>query len=398
MRTFSRAIEGITPRFRTGYSVDPQLGIGDPALAEYLGIGASSASGVLLTESTALELSAVWRAVALTSGTIAGLPIKTYKREGERKERVSGLMDNPHPDMTQFEWTETVLAHLLLWGNAYLLHIYGGAGQILGLAPIHPSAVIPRWEDDGKVYTVRQRKGGTREYTALDLTQIPGLSYDGLAGMSPIGRARNSLGTALAGERAAGRIFKNGLMLGGVMSPKEAVFKTQAKKLLDGLKAKAGFDNAGDIAWMPAAVDFKPWTMNPIDAQFLESRHFGIEECGRWFGTPRELLNESGASSWGSGIHELVKGWQRFTLSGWTSRIEQRITKLTSRNTFVEYDYSGLLQPSPEVEIDLLVRQVEAGILTINEARAIRNLPPVAWGNDRPGAPVTPALITGERP
>lgn len=356
---------------------EPQLGIGDPALAEYLGIGTVSTAGIPISEHSALELSAVWRCVNLIAGTIAGLPLKTYRREGETKKQVPSFLDSPHPDMTQFEWTETVMAQALLWGNNFLLHIHGGAGQVVGLAPLHPGAVAVRVDRElGKVFKVHQKDGEPRDFTAVDLTHVPALNYDGLVGLSPIGVARQSMGTAAASDRAAARMFKNGLLLGGIITPKESLSKTQFGKLLAGIRKKSGADSAGDVAAFPVNVDFKPWTMNAVDAQFLESRHYGIEEMARWYGVPRELLSANGASSWGSGIQELVRGWQRFCLFSWTSRLEQRLSRLLPKNQFCEFDYSGLLQPSPETEIELLIRQVESGILTVDEARAIRNLPP----------------------
>lgn len=363
-----------------------QLGIGDPALAEYLGIGTISAAGIPVTEHTALGLSAYWRAVALTAGTIAAMPLKTYRKtgdNGEVRERVPSFLDKPHPDMTQFEWTETVVAQLMLWGNNYNLHIHGGAGQIVGLAPLNP-VIVGRVQIDetvGKVFPVRQGNGVIRDFTTADLTHIPGLNYDGFIGLSPVGVARQSLGTALAGDRAAARMFKNGMLLGGLLSLKETATKTQIGKILSGLRKKSGAESAGDVAFVPAAVDFKPWTMNAADAQFLESRHFGIEEVARWTGVPKELLSASGATSWGSGIQELVRSFRVMCLMGWTTRIEQRLSLLLPKNQFCEFDYSGLIQPSPEEEIDLLIRQVEAGILTRDEARAIRNLKPLGATN-----------------
>ncbi len=362
---------------------DVQLGIGDPALAEYLGIGLGNAAGVQLSELSSLGLSAVWRSVVLISGTIATLPLNTYERtralggRTEGREQVESFLDNPHPDLTPFEWIELVMAHELLWGNSYLFHMEGGAGQIAGLAPLPPWTVsVEREKESGlKVFRTRDINGDLRTLTGFELTHIPAFGVDGLKGLSPISVARHSLGAALAGDRAAGRMFKNGLLLGGILRPKtEALTKTQKDQVLDGLRSSAGIENAGDVAFIPAPVEFSPWTMNAVDAQFLESRHFGIEECSRWLGVPRELLSESGASSWGSGIKEIVRGFGRFCLATWTTRLQQRLTTTLPERQFCEFDYSAFLQPSPEEEIDLLIRQVDAGLLTLNEARAIRNM------------------------
>lgn len=380
------------PEIRTS----PSISISDPGLAEYLGLGFGNDSGVSLTELSALELSAVWRSCVLVAGTIGTLPLKSYQRVkldngGNRKEQIETFYDAPHPDLTPFEWVELVMAHELLWGNAYLFHIYGGASQIMGLAPFSPWAVgLSQCTEEGinygrKEFRTKDLKGTTRTFTSANILHVPAFGTDGLRGLSPIGAARHSLGAAKAGDKAAGRMFRNGLLLGGILRPKgEALTKTQRDQVMSGLKRHAGAENAGDVAFVPAPVEFSPWTMNAVDAQFLESRHFGIEECSRWFGVPRELLSESGASSWGSGISEIVKGFQKFCLSTHTTRLQQRFSTLLPAGQFCEFDYSGLLQPDPKEEIDLLIRQVEAGLLTKDEARAIRNLPPLATATPDP--------------
>ena len=360
---------------------EPTVSISDPAMMEFLGIGHLNDAGISITETNSLELSAVWRSVLLISGTIASLPLHTYKRTGpESRVDIESFLDNPHPEMSPFEWKELLMAHELLWGDSFQHNVYGGAGQILGLTPLPPWSVgVKRDKKNGqKVFSVTDINGIIRELSAMDITHIPAFSLDGLRGLSPIGVARHSLGAARAGDKAAGRMFKNGMLVGGILSPKtDALTKAQKGQVLDGLKAQAGADNAGDVAFVPAAVDFRPWTMNAIDAQFLESRHFGIEECSRWFGVPRELLSESGASSWGSGIQEIVRGFARFCLSGWTTRIEQRLSMLLPPKQFCEFDYSKFLKPSPEEEIRLLIEQVNAKLLTVDEARAKRNLGPL---------------------
>lgn len=363
------------------YRAEPTISIGDPAAAEFLGIGHSNDAGVALTEPGAMELSAVWRSVLLISGTIAGLPLHTYERTGpDSRVEIESFLDQPHPDMSPFEWKELIMAHQLLWGDSFLYHMSGGAGQILGLTPFPPWSVsVKRDENTGsKLYGVRDIKGNVTELSPLDLTHIMGFSLDGLRGLGPIQQARHSLGTAKAGNKAAGRMFRNGLMFGGLLTPKaDALTKTQKTEVLDGLKMQAGADHAGDIAFVPAAVSFSPWAMSAVDAQFLEGQHFGIEECSRWFGVPRELLSESGASSWGSGIQEIVRGFSRFCLASHTTRIEQRLSMLLPPGQFCEFDYSKFLKPSPEEEIRLLIEQVNAKLLTIDEARAKRNLPPL---------------------
>lgn len=370
----------------------PGMTLSDPALAEYLGLSGANVAGVNVNESSSLGLTAVYRAVSLISGAIAGLPLKTYRDTPDgRRERVSSFLDEPNgPDgMTRFEWVELVMCHLLLHGNAYLIHQYGGAGQLVGLVPAHPSVVQvkqpdtaeekARFGDWPKMFVVNLRDGRDLQLSPGDLTHIPALSLDGLKGVAPIEAHRQAIGAGLAGDMAAARMFGSGMLLGGMVSANEDLNEDDAQEIVDGIKAKtAGAKHAGDIAFINAQLTFHPWTVPARDAQFIESRAHQIEEVSRIFGVPPHLLGQTDKqTSWGTGVAEQNRGLARYTLMAWTSRIEQRLRRLLPRPRFVEFDYSGFLQPSPEVEIPLLIQQVQAGLLTVNEARAIRNMEPL---------------------
>lgn len=365
----------------------PRLSIGDPALAEYLGMSERSYAGVPVTESSTLGLSAVFRAVSIISGTIAGLPLKTYRESNGQRERVGSFLDNPGGELlTPFEWTELVLVHLLLHGNAYLLHVYNGAGGIVSTFPLHPGLVyVEPSEQYGKIFKVTGSDGETREYTPRDLTHIPGLGTDGIKGLSVLALARNSFGTSIAGEQAAARMFGNGLLLGGMVTSDEQLTEEDAKTVMLGLKGKMqGTKNAGDLAFVNASLKFTPWTVPAKDAQFIESRQHQITDIARWFGVPKMLLAEDGASTWGSGIAELNRGLHRYTLIGWTSRIEQRLSRLLPQPRFCEFDPAGLLAGTPQEVTQNIAAELAAGTLTLDEARRILNRPPLSASTEAP--------------
>lgn len=389
-----------------------EFSIGDPALVEWFGLGGSNAAGMPVTEASCVGLTAVYRAVALVSGTVAGLPLKSYRTVDDTRQRVTSVLDNPDgaDGMTPFEWVELVMVHLLLWGNAYLLHEYGGAGQLLALHPIHPSAVTvkrPATEEEQarfgefrKFFTVDLADGTQRVFTPQDLTHIPAMGTDGLRGLSPIEAHRQAIGTGLAGERAAARLFGSGLLLAGLVSGDEDMTQEDAQAALDGIKAKvSGSDHAGDIAFINAKLKFTPWSMPANDAQFIESRVHQVEEVARIFGVPPHLLMQTEKStSWGTGIAEQNRGLARYTLMSWTSRIEQRLSRLLPTPRFGEFDYSGLLQGAPEVEIPLLLAQLQAGAITLDEYRRIRNMAPLAAGTAPSPSPAPPAPELEEVP
>lgn len=363
----------------------PQLSISDPNLLAYFGL-TGSAAGVTVNECTALNLSAFYRACALISGTIASLTLRSLRTTADdQREQVKSWLDTPNgPDgQTQFEWTETVVLHLVIHGDAFLLHMHNGAGVLAGAQPIHPQAVKVEWDESrpgGKKYTITLEGGETREYDASTMTQIMGPSLDGLRGMSLIERARNSIGTGLAGDQSAARMFEDGALISGLVTPDEDVTPEEARQMKDDLTVKVlGAENAGSIAFINRKLKFSQWSLSAVDAQFLESRQFQIEEISRWTGVPPHLLMQTDKqTSWGTGVGEQNRGLKQFTLLGWTKRIEQRLSRLIPGGQVAEFDFASLERPSADQEINLLIAQVNAGLLTLNEARRIRNLPPLS--------------------
>lgn len=357
--------------------------IGDPALAEYLNYGWNE-SGESVTERSALAFTAFWRGVQIISGTIAGLPLKTYSDSKGERTPVASIFDDPCPQyFTRFEWVQFVMVHLCVHGNAYLLHQYNDAGALASLFPLHPSMVSVRNETGvGRVFTVNipgDDWGQNLELTEEDITQVMGMSLDGLTGLSPISICRNSLGAGLAADKAAARQFASGLMIGGLVTSDENLEEDDAKAVVAGLKAKmGGVNNAGDLAFVNASLKISPWSMTSEDAQFLESRVHQVEEVARILGIPPHLLGQTEKqTSWGTGVAEQNRGLARYTLRNYTTPFEQRCSKLLSNPRFVEFEYKGLLQAAPEVEIPLLISQVQAGLLSMDEARGIMNLPPL---------------------
>jgi HK97 family phage portal protein len=387
--------------------------ISDPRLAEWFRYGSTNESGVEVSEGSALGISAVWRAIALISQTLAQLPMRSIREIGKGQyQRTSSFLDNPGgPDgPTSFEWRETVFAHLLLHGNAFLAHMYGGAGQLMALVPLHPLSVtieLPEEGDEeqpkgGKWFYAHLVNGERVRFDASTMTHIPYLVLDSDGrGLSPIAIHRNSLGTAIAGDRAAAKMFGHGLTVAGLITPDEddpdwddASFISDAVN-----DALTGNENMGKIAVLPRKLKFQQMEMSAEDAQFLQSRQFSIEEVARIYGVPPfELMQTEKQTSWGTGIEAQQRGLGRTVLAPWATRLEQRLSRLLPNPRFVEIDFSGLERPSPDVEIRLLLEQIEGGLITINEARAVRNLPPVPGGEILRvhGQPLSTAVLTEE--
>ena len=368
----------------------------------------ASFAGVAVNEDAALGLSGFYRALSLISGTLASLPFNSYRdTSAGQREKVPSVFDDPDGPLgqTPYEWKESAFLHLLLHGRAGALKVRNDAGGLVRLPLVHPLSFTVRLpspnEDEpvgGLWFDVRLVDGTYRRLDATDFWYVPGMSLDGINGISLITYARMSLSTSIAGDKAAASMFSNGAMISGLATPADEGLDIsedipEIRRQLN--RAVGGHENAGTIALINRRLNFQPWTMTATDAQFLQSRQFQIEEISRWTGVPPHLLMQTEKqTSWGTGVDEQNRGLSKFVLGHWANRFEQRASRLLARPRWCEFDFAGLERPNFATEIDLLIKQVQAGLLTVNEARAVRNLPPLP--EPETVAPPTPDDDDGE--
>jgi HK97 family phage portal protein len=372
----------------TNHSVTPI----STMLAGFFNSGTDLA-GVRVNQGTALGISAFYRATALISGTLASLPLRTLTENGPGvRETTGSVFDDPGgPDgQTPYEWKESLLVHLLLHGNAYALKLRNSAGGLAALPLVHPLAVkteLPtpaeykagRVPAGGKWFSLTLADGESVRYDARDVWHVPGLSVDGLTGISILTAAKASLGTAIAGDRAAAKMFANGGLISGMAVPDEDLEPEEAQAAKEELdRSVSGWENAGKIAVLTRRLTFSPWQMNAVDAQFLQSRQFQIEEVSRWTGVPPHLLMQTEKqTSWGTGVDEQNRAMGRTVLSPWANRIEARGARVLRAPRVIEFDFTKLERPSPDRETELDLSQVAAGVMTVDEYRAKRGWKPL---------------------
>ena len=378
------------------------LDLTNPAVAEYFG-GALNLSGENVNETTSMSLSGIWRAGCLISQAIGTLPLKSFQSEpDDQRKRVDTFLDDPcGPEadgekyLTPFEWKETVALHLFYQGEAFLYHRRNADGVLLGLIPIHPLAVTVNPSDTapgGKTFDVALKDGKyTRDLIGgtgpnASITHIVGPCVRGLRGMSFLSVGRTSIGIGLAAEKSAAGMFRQGAILPGVLVPRdgEILSEQDVEELAADLDRRlGGTTNAGRIPIMNKVLEFQPWAMTNADAQWMESRAFQIEEVARWTGLPPVFLMQvEKQTSWGSGIAEQNTNLSQYVLRPYTKRIEERVSRLLSTKRFAEFDFAGLVAGSPQEESALLLSDVNGGLRTPNEARRIKNIPPVEGGDE----------------
>lgn len=375
----------------------------DPLLRRLLGGWVPTAAGVEVSEETAMRLTAVLSAVELDSSTVAGLPIKVWRdMNGERTEQDSSLFKDPmnaELDLTWFEGLEFLVRSWDLYGNAYAFKVRNDLGdKVVRLIPIRP--------EDCRPYLIRTEAGPEKRFrlqgvtdplTAADILHVPGLSYDGCCGQSRILIAREAIGSAIAAEETGARLFNSGLMNGGVLQTDAELDEHQAELTKRRWMEKiAGVAKAYEVAVLDRGVKFTPATIPPKDAQWLEARQFGIAEVARIFRQPPALLFEYMATG-NVEADKLGNQWLRFGFNQLLSRFERRLSMhLLPRGQFVEFVRAGLLQGTPKEQAEVEAIQITSGVLTVDEARALHNRPPL--GATEPEPEPTPEEDPAQQP
>lgn len=375
---------------------NPAVPLTDPGLLAEFG-GDEVMAGTTVTERSALSLSSVFRSVALLSGTIGGLPIKVFRYRGRDEVICRPLSPYNEGPYTPFELVELIEAHLLLWGNAFVLKVRNGAGSIDHLVPVHPSRVkvtlvgaLPGnvGKLSHKVFEVSNPDGSVTPLTTYEILHIPGLGYDGIVGYSVLTLARQTLGLGLATEESAARFFGQGTMLSGVLTTDRVLDQAKADALKKRWREKvAGIRRAHEVVVLDAGSKYQPLAIPPADAQMLEARVFQVEEVARWFGLPPYMIGEvskNASQGGGNGIEAQGITMVRYVLNNWLCRIEGRLTRevVEPKTQFAEFIREGLLRGEIGLRYAAYATAIASRFMVPNEARALENMPPIEGGDE----------------
>jgi HK97 family phage portal protein len=341
----------------------------------------TSDAGPTVGAGIALQLSAVWACVSLIAETIATLPLNLYNLDaGKQTLAVDSptfkmLRYTPNADMTATEFWEMVVVSLLLWGNAYAVKQRLG-GRVVSFDPLRPEAVSVVRKLDGRIVYLYQRGTELKQYAAEDILHIKGFGVDGLVGLSPIAMARQTIGRSIATDQASGKVFTSGLSAGGFITYEKAFLTDELRAQVQGRIAEfTGSANMGKTMVLENGMGYTPITMNPSDAQMLESRLFNITEICSWFRTPPALIGHvTKNSSWASSLENTTLGWVKFCLRAYLTRIEQSVARALSLNPktqVLKFNLEALLRGDSAARAALYTSGTQNGWLTRNEVREL---------------------------
>lgn len=368
----------------------PKDSLGDNRYSFFFG---STTAGKPVNEHTAMQMTAVYSCVRILAETLAGLPLHVYKynNSGSKEKYLKHplyklLHDEPNPEMTSFTFRETLMSHLLLWGNAYAQIIRNARGEVISLYPLMPNKMTVDRDKNGRLFYLYQRSLedaptlGKDNLVYLDpcaVLHIPGLGFDGLVGYSPIAMAKNAVGLAMATEEYGAKFFANGANPGGVLEHPGTIKDPQ--KIRDSWNsAYQGTANSHRVAVLEEGMKYQQIGVPPEQAQFLETRKFQINEIARIFRVPPHMLADLEKSSF-SNIEQQSLEFVKYTLDPWVVRWEQTMYRsllLESEKpaVFIKFNVDGLLRGDYVSRMSGYATARQNGWMSANDIRELENL------------------------
>lgn len=394
MHIFRRCYMGIKSLFGFGQARDKP--VDKAADAGYSFLFGRTTSGKPVNERTAMQTTAVYACVRILAEAVASLPLHVYEYQDDGGKKLVHdhplyylLHDEPNPEMTSFVFRETLMSHLLIWGNAYAQIIRDGAGRVLGLYPLLPDKMDVQRDDKGNIYYVYSRNSdenpmfkeyGNIKLKAEDVLHIPGLGFDGLIGYSPIAMAKNAVGMTLACEEYGASFFANGANPGGVLEH-PGVLKDPAKVRESWNSVYRGVNNAHKIAVLEEGMKYQQIGIPPEEAQFLETRKFQINEIARLYRIPPHMVGDLDKSSF-SNIEQQSLEFVKYTLDPWVIRWEQSLQRSLllpgeKEKYFIKLNVDGLLRGDYQSRMNGYAVGRQNGWFSANDIREMENLNPI---------------------
>lgn len=372
---------------RRGGSVD----VDQKLLNELRGMS-RNASGVTVSPESALSLTVAYACINVVATDVSSLPFKVFQLRGDggrgevRSHPVSELLGvSPDGETTSMRWRQAWLGQTLGWGNGYNEVLFDGDG-FPASAHLMPSRTTkPVRGDAGEL--LYEIEGGAR-LPARRVLHLAGLGGDGLCGYSPITLARQAVGMAIAAETFGAAFFANASKPSGVIEVPNTLSAESTKRLRESWQAlQGGAENVGKVAVLEQGAKFSALSINPEDAQFLETRKFQVEEIIRLFRVPPHKVGDFSQSHLAN-IEAANLDYVQTVLMPWCEAIEQEVNrKLFTRaeraqGLFAEHVLTALLRGDSKSRSQYYRELRDLGVLSPNEIRRFENLNPLGEEGD----------------
>ena len=341
-------------------------------------------TGEKVNEMSALGISTVYSAISLIADSIALLPVKTLRYDGQKTifTEKPKFLEKPNVslDLTMFSLLHQTITSMAMHGNAFILVDKDRQGRPIQLTPVHPEKVKVEMQNSQKVYMLQTTKGSyDRKISSNNMLHFVWYAYPGqLVGVSPLRTNSNTYGLALAMERHIAQFYGQGGTPSSVLETDRDLTAEQANILKEtwinnhnknrkpavltgGLKWKAISDAAGN--------------------ELIAARDQIVHEIARVFRIPAHLLLSKDGSNVYSNIESNGLAFIRHTLLPWIRRIEDGLTTLLPGKQFVKLDTDEYARGDQLSRVRSFQVAVSSGIMTPNEARAKMDLEPYEGGD-----------------
>jgi len=370
-------------------SVDEELGTPD-VLHDfwYKFIEESSThAGQVVNPISAERSASVYACIQGISETIAMLPISIFEELDEKTKRatrdhpVFKLLRDPNPWNDDFQFMETMQSNLLTHGNCYAHKRIKRSGTIDRLVPLLPERVEVKMIGERLRYTYTDPDSKKHVYyndeKKGEVFHVRHRSADGLLGRSPIRVAADTVGFALGALKHGNNLFENGTFLSGLIkSPHAFKGDDERRQFMNSLKEFINAKNTGGLGLLEQGTEYVPFQMTARDAQFLEAREFSVVDIARLFRMPPVMIQAMDKGMSYASIEQLAIFFVQYTILPWSIRWERAINKQllgASRNGafYPKFNIKSLIRGDLKSETEAIVSQLQNGLITLNEARAL---------------------------
>lgn len=329
----------------------------------------------------------VMACVRLLADTIAALPWKAYRRDGNgipvEVNPQPAILRAPFPGFDLFQYKWMIIASLALRGNFFgVVTSRDSMFRPTAILPLHPDIVfldrrpdMLMWFDP--VYRVMGEEMPAEDMVHIRRFTMPGEPY----GLSPVRQAAVAIGMGLAAEEYGYRYFKDSANPSGVLMTdqelNDAAVERQQKNWISshgGRRLPAIL--TGGFKWQTLSV-------SPNESQFLETRKFQRSEISMMYGIPPHMIGDvERSTSWGTGIEQQNIGAITYTFRAWSSPIESCISSLLPGGQYVRFDYNALLRGDIKTRYDSYDKALHSGWVNVNEIRAKEEMEPIGADGD----------------
>jgi HK97 family phage portal protein len=378
---------------------NPRTSLANPSEWLISWLGNQTDAGISVNEESAMRSAAVFACVRVISETLSSLPVHIYERSASGSTKVEAGIYNrmlgvePNPLMSSSTFRECLTSHLASWGNAYSEIVRNGRGEAVELWPLRPDRTLPEWRKIGDdefptrlVYRTVGENGQVRLIRDEDVLHLRLFSPDGLIGLSPIAQSRNAIGLSMAAEKFGSTFYLNGAIPGTVLLSPKALSDKAAQRIRDSFGSRhQGAGNAHKTVVLEDGLTIESIGIPPADAQHLENRRFQLEEIARVFRVPLSFLQSSVGNTFANSEAQDIH-FAKYTITPYITRWEQEInrkifTGQQASRYYVKFNLNGLQRGVFRDRMDALVKAVQGGVMTPNEARALEDLPPMEGGD-----------------